>query len=122
MILYLEEESDSILGWPEIMYLAKLISDIFWSFNIGCDPRNRIWNEPVCLAILSEYISIYLKLESEDYKIENKMHVDTKYEWGKMAAALILTYLITKSYGRWELGFTNMSSAAQFIFRKWCLV
>ena len=27
----------------------------------------------------------------QDYKTENKMHVDTQYEWEKMVAALILT-------------------------------
>ena len=42
--------------WPEIAYLAKLISDIFQSVNRGHDHRNRIWNKPICLVILSVYI------------------------------------------------------------------
>ena len=33
MNLYLEEESVSILVRPEITYLAKLISDNFWSID-----------------------------------------------------------------------------------------
>ena len=50
---YLEEESVSILlllAWPEIAYLAKLISDNFWSFDRGQDSRQGFWNEPVRLV------------------------------------------------------------------------
>ena len=85
---YLKEDSLSVSDWPEIVYHAKLISGIFWSVDRRCDSRNRIWNEPVCLVILSAYISIYLKVE--DYETQNKMRVDTEYEREKMAAASIL--------------------------------
>ena len=32
-------------------------------------------------------IRIYSKVELEDYEIKNKTHIDTEYEWEKMAAA-----------------------------------
>ena len=64
--------------WPEITYLAKLISDIFQSIDRGHDPRHGIWNEPICLVTLSAYICIYSK--AEDYETENKLHIDTEYE------------------------------------------
>ena len=39
------------------------------------------------LLTLSAYSSIYSKLK--DYDTKNKTHADVKYEWEKMAAALI---------------------------------
>ena len=45
---YLEEESVSVLFRLEIAYLAKLISDNFWSVNRGHNPRHGIWNNPMC--------------------------------------------------------------------------
>ena len=88
MKLYLKEDSVSVSDWPEITYLAKLISGIFWSVDRRHDSRNRIWNEPMCLVLLSAYISVYIKVE--DYETQNKMCVDTEYKQEKMAAALIL--------------------------------
>ena len=44
----------------------------------------------MCLVKLSAFIIIYSK--AEDYKTENKMHVDTEYEREKMAVASISTY------------------------------
>ena len=85
---YLKEDSLSVSDWPEIMYHAKLNSGIFWSVNRRHDSRNRIWNEPVCLVILSAYISIYLKVE--DYETQNKMCIDTEYKQEKMEAASVL--------------------------------
>ena len=69
----MKEDSVSV---PEIAYLAKLVSDIFRSVSREHSPRNWIWNEPVCLVMLSAYISIYLKVE--DYETRNKRCVDTE--------------------------------------------
>ena len=44
---------------------------VFSGQSKGHAPKNRIWNEPICLVKLSAYISIYLKVK--DYK--NKMRV-----------------------------------------------
>ena len=121
--LDVEEElvSVSLTDWPEKVYLAKPISNIFWSVNRGHDPRNGIWNEPICLVILSEYILIiiYISAFSQRLKItkpKTKMHTDER----KCRQPQFQLHLITKSCGRWKLGFTNMSSVAQFIFGKWC--
>ena len=38
-----------VSDWPEIMYLAKPIGDIFQLINKRHNPRNGIWNEPACL-------------------------------------------------------------------------
>ena len=36
-------------------------------------------------------IRIYSKVELEDYEIENKIRINTEYEWENMAAALTST-------------------------------
>jgi len=84
---YLEEESVLCI---RLARNRKLISDNFQSADRGHDPRHRIWNDPMCLVKLSAFIIIYSK--AEDYKTENKMHVDTEYEREKMAVASISTY------------------------------
>ena len=84
---YLEEESVLRI---RLARNRKLISDNFQSADRGHNPRHGIWNDPVCLVKLSVFILIYSK--AEDYKTENKMHVDTKCEREKMAVASISTY------------------------------
>ena len=69
--LYLKEDSVSVSDWPEIVYLGKLISGILQSIDRRHNPRNRIWNEPICLVILPTYISIYLKVEEYEIKKKN---------------------------------------------------
>ena len=89
----------------EITYRGKLISSI----NRARSHRNGIWNDPVCLVLLSSYGSIFFNVN--DYEAKNKMHFDVKYEWENMAAASISTLMWTKSHSRWELGKWLMSSA-----------
>ena len=84
---YLEEE---LVLRIRLARNRKLISDNFQSADRGHNPRHGIWNDPVCLVKLSVFILIYSK--AEDYKTENKMHVDTKCEREKMAVASISTY------------------------------
>ena len=43
-----EEDSVSVLDWPEIAYLAKLLSYNFRSIDRGHDPRHGIQNDPIC--------------------------------------------------------------------------
>lgn len=62
----------------KITYHGKLISVIFWAINRGHDPGNGICNDSVGLVVLSAYSSSYSKVE--DYKIENKTHLDIKYQ------------------------------------------
>ena len=62
----------------KITYLAKLTSDIFQPIDRRHDSRNGIWNDAVCLVMLSECISIYSVVE--DYETENKTSVDTEHE------------------------------------------
>lgn len=62
----------------KITYHGKLISVIFWALNWGHDPGNGICNDSVGLVILSAYSSSYSKVE--DYKIENKTHLDIEYQ------------------------------------------
>lgn len=50
----------------EIVYLAKVISDIFQLIGQGHDPRNWIWKTPIRLVILSANSKV------EDYETENK--------------------------------------------------
>ena len=44
------KESVSTSVWPEISYLANMISDNFWSIDKGHNPRHEIWNDPICLV------------------------------------------------------------------------
>ena len=46
---YLEEDSVSASDWPEVAYLAKLLSD-FRSVDRGHDPIYGIRNHPICLV------------------------------------------------------------------------
>ena len=89
---YLEEESVSGSIWPEILYLANLISDNFQSTDTDRrhNPRHGIWNDPICLVCqhVSEFTQIQktMKLKYSENKMklkysENKMHVHTIYEW-----------------------------------------
>ena len=65
----------------KITYHGKLISVIFWAINWGHDRGNGICNDSVGLVILSAYSSSYSKVE--DYKIENKTHLDIEYQMRK---------------------------------------
>ena len=56
----------------QIIYLCKLISDIFEAINRGHDPRNGIWIYPIGLVKLSAYRSICLKVELENNETEKK--------------------------------------------------
>lgn len=54
----------------EITYCSKLIGDILQANDRAHDPRNGIWNDPLCPVMLSAYSRINLKVE--DYKTKNK--------------------------------------------------
>ena len=54
----------------EIAHLSNMTSDILQVADRGHDPRNGIWNDPLCLVMLSAYSRINLKVE--DYKTKNK--------------------------------------------------
>ena len=89
------------ISWveTEIMYVCKMISSI----NRAHDCLNAIWNDPVCLVILSTYGSIYWDVE--DYETENYMHVDIEHETEEQAAVSIST---PKSGSRWNLGWLHI--------------
>ena len=76
-------------GQQEITYPAKLISDNFQSVNRGHSPKDGIWNNPLCLVLLSACIRIYSNVD--DYRAINKARIDIKYKWEKMVAALTST-------------------------------
>ena len=54
----------------ETAHLCNLTSDILRAVDRGHDPRNGIWNDPLCPVMLSAYSRINLKVE--DYKTKNK--------------------------------------------------
>ena len=58
----------------QIAYFHKTIP----SMDRADDCQNGILNDPVHLAVLSVYGSINLNLKK--YKMENKVHVDVKFE------------------------------------------
>ena len=67
----------------------------------------------VCVCVF------YLKLKVENHETENKMHLDTKYDCDKMAAASIST----SSYYRRRTGSAGYHNyATLLIFVKWCRV
>ena len=77
---YLEEESVSGSTWPEILYLANLISDHFQSIDGRHNPRHGIWNDPICLVC--QHVSEFTQMQ-KTMKLkysENKMHVHTIYK------------------------------------------
>ena len=118
---YLEEDPVSLYQTDQkSCTLANWLVVFSQSVDRRHNPRNRIWSKPICLVILSTYISIYLKVE--EYETQNKTCVGNEYKREKMMAASFYFHLVTKSCSRWELGFTNILSATQFIFRKWCSI
>ena len=107
----------------QIAYFHKTIPSI----DSADDCQNGILNDPVHLAVLSAYGSINLNLKK--YKMENKAHVDVKFEWKTLAAALIWPLLSAKSLTRWKLGWWLTLSAmmseillALFASNKWYFV
>ena len=72
-----EEDSVSVLDWPEIAYLAKLLSYNFRSIDRGHDPRPGITNDPICVVCQRIYVNIRIYPKVEDYETENKTRVDT---------------------------------------------
>ena len=73
----------------KIAYHATLISDISQDSGQRTQSQYRIWNDFIGLVILSLYSSIFLNVE--DYKTENRTHIDVKCEWEKIAAASVST-------------------------------
>ena len=77
MIINLTPNPNETVSWRKIGLCIWLTRN-----RVPCQTvnrhGNRIWNEPVCLVILSTYISIYSNIE--DYKTETKMRIDTKYK------------------------------------------
>jgi len=101
------------------MYLAKLISEIFQSIDRSHDPRKRIWNKPLCLVILSAYISIYSKVE--DYETENKMCI-RRISMREKGSSFSFNFISLPSPMVDENWGLLTYSAAQFIFGKMSLM
>ena len=96
--------SFSVSDWPEIMYFAKLISNVFQLVKRGNNTRHGIWNNPVCLVcqriVLSEFTQ-----KIEDYETENKTCVDTGIQVRENGGSLD-----GKFHSRRELGLLTLSA------------
>ena len=108
--LYLEEELVSVSVWPELLYLANLISDNFWSTDWGHNPRHGIWNDPICLVYhcASMYQNLLKCRRLWNQKENVCSHRTQKRK--KWRQPWFWLHLVTKSCGRQELGLPTLSA------------
>ena len=112
---YFEPKSVTTSDWN--MYLCEWIH-IFQATDTEHDPRNEIWNghNYTLIVILLAYISIYSSWKNMKPKTKHMLVSYT--EWETVATASISTSQYQFPWLR--IGLINLSSAALFIFGKWC--
>ena len=89
------------------------------SINRAHDWRKGICIDPIYIVLLSGHGCIYSNVNN--YETKNKTLVDIKYKWENMAAASILTLLLTKSHSRRDISVDEMSEMFPTLFSscKW---
>ena len=98
---YLEEESVNLPDWPEIAYLAELISDNFQSVDKWQRTRSQTWNlEQSNLHSLTVSVYHNLLIGTRLRNWRKKMYADTEYEWNKWWLPWFQLHLFTKSCSR----------------------
>ena len=104
---FVEEELVSTSVWPEISYLANMISDNYWSVDEGHNPRQEIWNDPICLVCqcVSEFTQMRktTKPKTKHAFTPNKNEKKWWQPWFQL-------HLVTKFHSRWELGLVTSSA------------
>ena len=113
-----KEESFSVSVWPEISYLAKLISDNFWSIDGGHNPRHAILERPNMPSLSASIIIYSYAGDYKNWKQNVHSHRIRMRENGGSINFNFISLLNSVVDESW----VYRHRLLQFTFWKWCHV